>query len=570
LAAIALLLLGALTSSFIAPLSKLTADLSPAVLLTLASALAAVGHLAFVNPLRRAAYWMNRRAVGVALLGGAVLTWSYVIFAWAIQSAQNAFLPTFAFELYPLGIILFSNLLIRTEGVGLVQALWLSLSVIGLLLLGLDATRLEMPGGADDAPTLEGAFRVATVDSSFYLGCVAVVLLAVGMTLVSKAAGMFGLEAGASAFSSFVARIGGVLAVGPAALYLADWSRPLSQVDLVAIAIYGLVILTISNIAYYRGVALAKSHLINAIWNIAPVLSVVWLYLLGAGELTTLIGVGAACIIVSNLMLNLRVEARLSYTLTIVWILAAGSAIYFFEGAGNTEYYDAVAGPLLFLGLLFGFLVDRLIRRTESEHQLVLRLLSAVDEASDLREERRIAAREAVLAVAEGADAQEGRAAYRALLALEPTRGDGAAPTGRGGPAAQARETLDALLLSKAQGVSVGEALVLALIAALTNALALSARPNDFSADVFALVVSTGVVFTVATVYDLVSIRRGGLVRRIEAFKRDALQRGGDDSPPSEHVALESSKLGERIVIGLLMGALTLIFVVLFYLKSAT
>ncbi|MEL6318383.1 MAG: DMT family transporter, partial [Pseudomonadota bacterium] len=509
--------------------------------------MAVLGHLAFVNPWRRRAYWLNRRAVYTALFGGAVLTWSYVIFAWAIQSAQNAFLPTFAFELYPLGIILFSNLLIRREGVSLVQMLWLSLSIVGLVLLGLDATRLQLPAVEGGVLPPNAAFSVAAVDASFYLGCFAVVLLAFGMTLVSKAAEGFGVDADASAFASLLARIGGVAAVGPAALYLADWSQSLSQADLAAIAVYGLVILTISNIAYYRGVALAQSHLINAIWNIAPVLSVIWLYFLGAGELTTLIGVGAACIIVSNLMLNLRVEARLSYTLTIVWILGAGSVIFFFEGAGNTEYYDAVAGPLLFLGLLFGFLVDRLIRRTEGEYHLVLRLLGAVDAARHLSAEERRAAREAVLALAEAPDPREGRAAYRALATLDPAV-HAARPSENAGPspvepspveptpsadgpgparAAEARGHLDALLLSKAQGVSIGEALILALIAALTNALALSARPNEFSADVFALVVSTGVVFTVATVYGLVLIRRGGLVRRVEAFRRDALERGG-------------------------------------------
>lgn len=142
--AIILILIGAITSSFIAPISKLSVSLNATSLLFYASAIAAVFHLIFINPRRCITFFGNARGLGFAFLGGASLTWSYVMFAWAIQNATNAFLPTFAFELYPFGIIFFSNFLIRLEGIRTHQWIWMALSIVGLMLLAVDSLQIEV------------------------------------------------------------------------------------------------------------------------------------------------------------------------------------------------------------------------------------------------------------------------------------------------------------------------------------------------------------------------------------------------------------------------------------------
>lgn len=129
-------------------------------------------------------------------------------------------------------------------------------------------------------------------------------LLSFGMTCVSRASQEFDADQGASSFSSFIARLGGCIGLAPAVLYIGDDLFSLSYLELQYILFYGIVILTISNIAYYKAISLSDTHLINIVWTLTPLFSIGWLYLLGAGEITTLIGIGAACILFSNLMLN--------------------------------------------------------------------------------------------------------------------------------------------------------------------------------------------------------------------------------------------------------------------------
>ncbi len=318
--AVILLLLGAVTSSFIAPISHLAITLDVISLLFYASASAAAFHLFFMNPLKSLRFFGNIPGIGFALVGGASLTWSYVIFAWSIQNTANTFLPTFAFELYPLGIILFSNFLIRWEGVRIHQWFWIFLSVAGLGVLALDALQIEV--SSTTPGTYEHLIRGVDsawvhIDSSFLQACGAVVLLAFGMTCVSRASQEFDREQGASSFASFIARIGGVTGLLPAFVYFGESLTSLKYIDLQYILFYGSVILTISNIAYYKGISLSDTHLINVVWTLTPLFSILWLSLLGTGQITTLVGIGAACILVSNLMLNVYVGPRPSYKISI-------------------------------------------------------------------------------------------------------------------------------------------------------------------------------------------------------------------------------------------------------------
>ena len=123
--AVFLLLIGASTSSFIAPVSRIATGVPPAMLLCLASFVAFLGHAAYF---RLSFPWQvlkNRNGVLFAFFGGAVLTWSFVIFAWSIRESSNELVPTMAFELYPFGVILFSNSLLYRESISLDKLGWL-------------------------------------------------------------------------------------------------------------------------------------------------------------------------------------------------------------------------------------------------------------------------------------------------------------------------------------------------------------------------------------------------------------------------------------------------------------
>ena len=136
--AVALMILSAVAFSGLAPLSVLTSDLSESGLLFIACIVAALVHLPFLRWRKLRTEKIKSSHVIEALAGGAIVTLAYVLFAYAIRLSQNAFLPTLVFELYPLGLLIFSVLLLAPERFSGAQMFWIFTSIIGVFSLTLD------------------------------------------------------------------------------------------------------------------------------------------------------------------------------------------------------------------------------------------------------------------------------------------------------------------------------------------------------------------------------------------------------------------------------------------------
>lgn len=527
--AILLMLLGALTSSFIAPISKISISISPASLLCFANIVSILAHYLYLliskNKLN---HKIPIQSLLFSVIGGVCITWSYIVFAHAIQASQNLMLPTITFELYPLGIILFSNIILFREKFHFSNIWWLIVSVFGILMI-------TSNGSIDLSKSMLNAVN----DSSNKIGLafLSVILLSLGMTCVSRGGKEYNEREEKPVYSSMVARIAGAISVLPIVI-LSD-SNLLFEITTgwKEILFYGVVILTLSNIAYYKAVAMSDSHLINVVWYITPIFSIIWLYILGFGNISVFVGIGAVCIIVSNVMINLRNVDAPSSKVTVLWVLIAGVVITLFDGNNLNSYFDAIAAPLIFFGLMFGFIITKINSRSDDERTLLLEISSSLKKIDNLKVE------ENLLKIVNTNNLNIIRLCYNIILHEQTNDLD--------------LKTLDKLIVSKTSNVALGEIFGLFITGGLTLVLAIFARPYGFVYDCFALIVSTAIVYLSASIYDAMITRK-----QVYIEKNDATQ-----SYKVSNSVLSSSPIGEQIILLFMQSASLMIFVVIFYFK---
>ena len=536
--AVLLLLIGAVTSSFIAPVSRISSEVPPSLLLCLASLVALIGHFAYF---RSSIPWRGirkRKGVLFAFLGGAVLTWSYVIFAWSIRASANEFVPTVIFELYPFGIILFSNFLLNRESIPRSKLGWLALSLIGVGLV------TSSVGNGSDINAWSWQLESPLVGAM-----IAVVFLSFGMTCVSRSTREIGKHPDAPILASLIARMGGVIATLPAIFFIDFATVPVNMETLVYVLFYGIVILTISNFAYYKAIFIARTHLINVVWYITPVLSILWLSLLGYGQLTNLVGIGAACIIVANLMLNFSVTRRLSYRITMIWILIIGTILAFVPGGEiQFEYFEAIAAPLVFFALLYGFAFQRLHSSIVRERQLVLEIMRRED-YSTLNDKDTISFKKTILELARSDNAKHIFKLYSNLMRKKLKEVN--------------LSKVEELMISKTQRLAIGELFVLFLTGGLIVFLSIYARPAGYLYDSFALIVSVAVAFTFFTLVDAFERRRRVVFHFVEKPEKS---KDSHRFIVSDKLLIDEPPVEKYLVVSLSV-ALILVFHVIYFVN---
>ena len=131
----------------------------------------------------------------------------------------------------------------------------------------------------------------------------------------------------------------------------------------------------------YRMAALKTSNLgINALGYAIPVLSLIWLAVssrISVARVDYLV-IGAAAIIVANLLINFEAEIRWGFKALLLALLACGAVVYLREGvfgflgigAWNWTtggYFESITLSATVFTLLLAFRVTRLVSRTSEE-----------------------------------------------------------------------------------------------------------------------------------------------------------------------------------------------------------
>jgi len=118
---------------------------------------------------------------------------------------------------------------------------------------------------------------------------------------------------------------------------------------------------------------------------------------------------------------------------------------------------------------------------------------------------------------------------------------------------------LENLVLSKTNNIALGEIFGLLITGGLTVALAIFARPTGPLFDIFALIVSTAVVYISASIYDAYKLRKKQIFTRSESKHNNS----ASNHYISDHLLSYNSR-GERLLL-LAMQAITIsIFIIIF------
>lgn len=147
----------------------------------------------------------------------------------------------------------------------------------------------------------------------------------------------------------------------------------LGDIDVTTAALYGLFGLGVAAILFRVANLKIRNLGINALGYATPVVSLLWL------EFASLISVphfdwlviGAAAIIVANLLLNFKADNRLAYKALVVSLWVSGSIIYLTDGYESSDSLEVAATIFI---LILAFRVDRLVRRTAEEENSVFSL----------------------------------------------------------------------------------------------------------------------------------------------------------------------------------------------------
>ena len=276
---------------------------------------------------------------------------------------------------------------------------------------------------------------------------------------------------------------------------------------------------------------------INALGYATPVIALAWLFLFSrVGDIRIdYLVIGAAAVVVGNLLINFQAEIRFGFRSLILGLWTCGTLVYFRDGLAEHlaiqdwlwppgEYFTAVSLAATVFTLILSFRVARLVARTNDETNRAFALFSRLDLLAG-REIVGDEVRGLILRIDAPESPQDLINAYRS--ARQHVRRAYAASSNDADrrELAEASAELDVLAHSRQEGQDFGEYVALVIFAVTTVALILFALDeqatgwNGFLTEMFTMLFCAVIIFLVVNVWDL-QRERGAPV----------LQREADDS----------------------------------------
>ena len=278
----------------------------------------------------------------------------------------------------------------------------------------------------------------------------------------------------------------------------------------------------IADSLYRLGNLINHSLGINAVTYLAPVLALGWLFAFSLVEVSRVdyLVIGAAAVIIANLLISFDAEIRWGFKVLLLALGAGGTVVYFREeGFGllgvegwywtGTGYFESITLTATVFILLLAFRVARLVSRTTEEDNRTFIVYRKLDTLV----RRRVISPEVCdwivrIDQAKNNSVDEERAYKKARQLI------GDVDPGPLGEAdvqllSDAEANLDALARSKQVDIHLGEIFALYVFGLVTVVLVLFSRPPDVEGwtrllvDLFAIVVSAGVIFLLAHIHDL-------------------------------------------------------------------
>ena len=308
----------------------------------------------------------------------------------------------------------------------------------------------------------------------------------------------------------------------PITLFIGLINRETITIESAIIGIIGGIFAgTLPSISLRKANLITNNLGVNALSYVTPIVALIWLFLASRVDVARIdfLLIGAAAIIVANLLINFEAEVRFGFKILIIALWICGVIVYLRPVAGTmlgienwlwggTEYFPALALSATVFTLLLSFRIARLVARTTDENTQAFILFQRID----LLASRGVLANDTpqyILKIdVSEQKPEELRHAYSEAskrISDADSNSDNDADRER---LNQAQAELNALVHSKQQGIVLGELFALYVFAGITVAVALFSRPDviglpAFLIEMFAVLFSTVIIFLISNVHDL-------------------------------------------------------------------
>ena len=504
---------------------------------------AVLGYLAFLSLGYRRLFWnravwvlVGRRVFSHAILLGVISNFNYVLVAWAAQYIDIS-VAAMLFEAWLIFAIIFQADLFKRDGrFGNIDFTLLATLTLGLLGLG---------------------YVIASQSGELFMSLVTIpnYSLLVGSFLALAAAAIGGLGV---AFSSrwgidlsqdliaigydersirslelpciiICYGVGNLIAILPKVVLGIVSTESLAAGTFV-FGILGGIFLAITAICWRQANLVTNNLGVNALWYSTPIFTLAWLFTFY--QVTVVrpdyLVIGAAAIILANLLKNFAAEVRIGFKSLIIALWVCGVLVYLRPVDGSfliiddwiwtgTSYFQALALAATVFTLILSFRVARLVSRTTEEENRTFTLFQNLD----LLVHRNVLSPDVrnhilTIDVSEQKPRELKRAYDRIMTCITEASANDATDEDRR-LLSEATAELNSLVHSKQHGLVIGELFALYIFAGISVFISLFARPDvtgwtAFLVETFAMLFSAVVIFLISNVHDLQKARIAGIL----------------------------------------------------------
>lgn len=150
------------------------------------------------------------------------------------------------------------------------------------------------------------------------------------------------------------------------------------------ILLNGAFIVSIGSITYSEALAIGGRSDVILLWYLTPLLAVIWLWLLGLGDITETLVLGGLFIISANVLLHARADDGPAYVAVFLTLCVAGTVIHLMPALPlrdflpSTSLIELISLPLGIFGILTGFVLGRKFARQQEQEEAILDIVPSL------------------------------------------------------------------------------------------------------------------------------------------------------------------------------------------------
>lgn len=432
------------------------------------------------------------------ILSASLATLAYVALVKSFYLASNTAV-TIIYELWPILVLLMFPILHygRFNTLKRIDLVAILLAIMGIYFILMSSDK--------DVNPFDMVFEFGSQIQGLLLALTASVTMAIAVLIKSKA--MINKSTDTNDLGRFVSleivnRFAAAFFAG--ALSLIFESDSLSKILTLDSSLGFGIIEGIGGLLYWIALSKSRKTTILLLLYFSPLLSFVWLYLLGIAELSSTILFGAIMIFSANILVHYDKDRSLAFSITVFFSIVSCIYCYYTSGSEGILAFSLSTVPTTLFAILIGFMLQRVSMKDRIQQRLVMQLI--LSENSGLVTNEKNVFDKVLLDSFEsnswGNDDAEQEKFEKAVAKLD--RSD--------------KSLFENFLLSRNNPVQAGETMVLTLVGISAILATHLVRPTHFFGDFFPAVLTATIVYLCMTVVEqknyLIKETLAGILKR--------------------------------------------------------